>query len=43
MAVSCTITVVPCEVCGMGMNFVKAHYECPRCRWIKPCCEPDMV
>lgn len=39
---ACTITVVPCEVCGTGMNFVKAHYECPRCRWIKPCCEPDM-
>ena len=40
---SCTVSVVACEACGTGMTFVKAHYECPRCHWIKPCCEPDMV
>ena len=32
-----------CEICSTPMTWVKAHYECPRCHWLKPCCEPDMV
>ena len=32
-----------CEICSTLMLWVKAHYECPRCHWLKPCCEPDMV
>jgi len=30
-----------CAVCAAPMDFVKAHYECPRCHWLKPCCEGD--
>lgn len=36
-----TEAVERCEVCGDAMRWLKAHYECPRCHWIKPCCEPD--
>jgi hypothetical protein len=32
-----------CEICQTPMTWVKAHYDCPKCHWIKPCCEPDMV
>lgn len=35
--------MMDCEICGMDMAWKKAHYECPRCHWLKPCCEPDMV
>jgi hypothetical protein len=35
--------MMACEVCGAAMSWMKAHYECPRCHWLKPCCEPDMV
>jgi hypothetical protein len=34
--------MMSCMVCKTGMDWKKAHYECPRCHWIKPCCEPDM-
>ena len=34
--------MMPCEVCGASMRFVKAHYECPTCHFLKPCCEPDV-
>lgn len=33
--------MMDCEVCGAPMEWVKAHYACPRCRWVKPCCEQD--
>lgn len=32
-----------CEACRADMAWVKAHYECPRCRWVKPCCEGDQA
>jgi hypothetical protein len=31
-----------CELCGTDMDWKKAHYECPQCHWIKPCCEGDL-
>lgn len=33
--------MMACLVCGAAMTWVKAHYECPQCRWVKPCCEGD--
>ena len=33
--------MMECMVCKTGMDWKKAHYECPRCHWIKPCCEED--
>lgn len=35
--------MMDCEVCGASMRWVKAHYECPGCHWIKPCCELDFA
>lgn len=33
--------MMDCEICGTAMTWVKSHYDCPRCHWIKPCCEQD--
>jgi hypothetical protein len=33
--------MMACDVCGAAMAWVKAHYHCPRCHWVKPCCEQD--
>lgn len=35
--------MMDCEVCAAPMAWVKAHYECPRCHWLKPCCEQDLA
>jgi hypothetical protein len=28
----------PCEVCGTPMEPEHAHYRCPACAYILPCC-----
>jgi hypothetical protein len=33
--------MMACAICAADMDWKKAHYECPRCHWIKPCCEMD--
>ncbi|HEX6207731.1 MAG TPA: hypothetical protein VF058_05160 [Actinomycetota bacterium] len=29
---------LPCPVCGEAMEPEHAHYRCPTCRYIEPCC-----
>ena len=29
---------VPCDVCGTPMEPEHAHYRCPACHYILPCC-----
>jgi Zn finger protein HypA/HybF involved in hydrogenase expression len=29
---------VPCDVCGHSMEPEHAHYRCPNCHYILPCC-----
>lgn len=33
--------MMACPICGTVMTWVKAHYDCPRCHFVKPCCEQD--
>ncbi len=33
--------MMACPMCGTAMDWVKAHYDCPKCHFIKPCCEQD--
>jgi Zn finger protein HypA/HybF involved in hydrogenase expression len=29
---------IPCDLCGHPMEPEHAHYRCPNCRYILPCC-----
>ena len=29
---------VPCDLCGHPMEPEHAHYKCPNCQYILPCC-----
>ena len=29
---------LPCDVCGHPMEPEHAHYKCPNCHYIMPCC-----